>query len=366
MSAVVSHVEARLSDLFGYAGAVLFGRARSAISVLLEILGAGDGFNFVMPSNICSAVFAAARSSGAKVRLVAVSCDNGLASDRDLAAAVRKAEGPGVVMPAHLYGFVEDYPKTRAAAADAGWFVLENDSMAAKARLDKNDPGAVFGDALLVSFGYAKVIDAGGGGALLTNDAKLAEELKKAAMQLPPLDGEARAREEWRMGERRRLRRAPNDDAAARKSLDNIFFAEAEDLRHGFPDDLIAPLLSSLAALPETAARRRKRAEMWDTALAPFTDALKAPAVYQPVPWRVIRRVPGRRDAVVAALREGGIDAGTNFPPLSGTFPALPADRNQEDGAAWGQQVLNLWVTDDYDLIRIRRAAGIIGNAVES
>lgn len=177
-------LEARVADLFGYSNAVLFGRARSGVVALLSVLGLGPEAPFVMPSNLCSSLLLAVRSSGAKVELAGVSELNGLASDMTLVATMKQCAVPGVIMPAHLYGFVQPYEQTLSYAKAHNWFVLENDTIATKARFGGASRSA-FGDALLVSFGYAKTIEAGGGGALLTDDVALARELRLRAYSFP-------------------------------------------------------------------------------------------------------------------------------------------------------------------------------------
>jgi hypothetical protein len=87
MSATVSRLETRIAALFGYSGAVLFGRARSAVVALLEVLGGSRPF--VMPSNVCPDLWLAVhRAQAAPIVLVAVDGQTGLPPDEAFVAAM--------------------------------------------------------------------------------------------------------------------------------------------------------------------------------------------------------------------------------------------------------------------------------------
>lgn len=174
---VASSIEQRLCRLFGYEHAILFGRARAGLVAVLEE-AAGLNRAVVFPSNVCVAVLAAVVAAKQAPRLAAVSPQSGLAEDDRLAEAIMTISQPGVVMPTHIYGQLAEYRRTRRLAAERGWFVLENDSLAATISAGRDY--RAYGDALLVSFGSGKTIDAGGGGAILTNDKALASALTGA------------------------------------------------------------------------------------------------------------------------------------------------------------------------------------------
>lgn len=364
MASPGKHLEARIADLFGYREAILFGRARSGVITLLEVLGLGPGAGFVMPSNICPSLVMAVHSSGTAISLADVSESNGLASDDALVEQMHRAARPGVVMPSHLYGFVQSYPKTLVTARALGWFVLENDTIATRARLNGANRTA-FGDALVVSFGYAKAIEAGGGGVVLTDDIALAHELRSSERTLPPLDDSALEAEDKFMLFARQLRNLHGTESAlSDQERESRLFDQAPTCRYSFPENLEAPLANALDNFPHVIAERRRKVEKWNQLLTPFADALPAPQAECVVPWRLIRRAPGIRDRLVEALRKEGIDAGTNFPPLSSSFPILFPGGQHVGAERWGREVLNLWLSSAYEAPQMERAALIIGETL--
>lgn len=352
-------LERRLADLFGYGHCVLFGRGRAGLVAVLEVVRGAPGCPVVVPSNLCPAVIAAIHAAGAAPKLAQVSSRSGLAEDESLLRAMAAAPRPGVVMPCHLYGLLADYSGLRAAAAPSGWFVLENDTLFAAAARDGRR--IAFGDALLVSFNHAKTVEAGAGGAVLTDDAALAGALTACSRAWPVLDAEAEAVEHHLTLARRHLR-ALGQGALGEQLLE----IDAAHTRHAFPHALRPVVEAALDRTPALVASRWERVRWWEEALAGTEADLPAPAVPLSVPWRLVRfaRSPALRDAVVVALREAGIDAGTNFPPLTDGFPSLLGDQRHDDAVRWGQTVINLWLTEDYDQPRIRHAAEIIRAAI--
>jgi len=353
--------EERLCKLFAFAHVVLFGRARSGLAALSEILAETAGMPVLIPSNVCPAVPAALLAAGASTRLVPVSNETGLVPDARLAAAMEGIGRRGVVMPTHLYGLFGEYQETRKAALRLGWFVVENDTCAAT--LVNGTGRRAIGDALLVSFGIPKTIEAGIGGAVLTNDAGLARELAACVAGWPPIGAAAEQVERDVMLARRHLR------ALGRLELAEPLLAiEAAHTRYSFPESMRARLDAALDRLPDTLERRWERVRLWQEVLAPFAEQILVPPQPLSVPWRLVRRLrhANQRRGLVAALRQAGFDAGTNFPPLSQELPHLFAGQNHPDAEQWGRTVINLWLSDDYDSARIGAASKVIGQGLLS
>jgi dTDP-4-amino-4,6-dideoxygalactose transaminase len=353
-------LESRVADLFGYSHAILFGRARSGVAALLTVLGLSPEAAFIMPSNLCASLLLAVHSSGAKIELVGVSERNGLPTDLDFVDAMKRSVLPGLIMPAHLYGFVQTYAQTLAYARANNWFVLENDTLATRACLGGASRTA-FGDALLVSFGYAKTIEAGGGGALLTNDQSLARELQIQTDSFISLDDLAQQTESDFMLFDRYLRNTPvAESGVSINQREKLLFSRAPNCKFSFPENLLEPLSLAINGLSIKVDEKRRRIEMWNHFLSPFDNVLLRPESDYVVPWRLIRRVPGIRDKVVSALRQVDIDAGTNFPPLTNSFPSLFQNQLNVGADQWGSEVLNLWLSSDYGTEQMLRTAEVI------
>lgn len=309
----------------------------------------------LFPSNVCPAVLAAVAAASADPVPVPVSPVSGLAASSTFIQAIARASASGAVMPTHLYGLWSPYDSLR----DKGWFVLENDTLCVAAVRDGSRKAV--GDALLVSFNHLKTIDAGVGGAVLTDDRAFADELTRIARSWPGLSRQDLAVEDNLMLARRHLRSLGRGELG-----EHLFDLDVGSAPRSLPDDFRHMVAEALDIFPQVVANRWKRLEMWDAALASLSEELVSPEAELVVPWRLTLRVRRTelRDALVARLRAAGFDAGTNYPPLARDFPSmLPG---QDDAERWGNSVLNLWLTDVYDEARIRAAAAVISDFFET
>lgn len=350
-----------LSDLFRLEHVALFGRGRSGLAALLDE-AAIAGKPVLVPSNICPAILATIVGAGGLCKLVPVSPHTGLADDTRMAAALRaEPSAHGVVMPAHLYGFWTSYAETARLARSKGWLMIENDCMASLAAPTGARPEPL-GDVVLVSFGSGKTIDAGGGGAILTDDGDLAAALEWRGAAWPAIayDDE---RVEGHLTEARRALRALGRPEMAEPLLP----FDTSHLHHGFDDRLAPALEAALGSFGEGCERRRDTFFLWRDALRRFGDEIIVPSFETMAPWRLICRLrrEGLRDRLANHLREAGFDVGINYPPLTDGFPQLLAGQTHADADLWGANVLNFWLSDRYDSACIGQAADLIGRFLE-
>ncbi len=356
----MSVLEQRLARLFGFEYTVMLGRARSGLVALIETVH--DVYKpsvpVLLPENICPVLVTAIRAGGGTAVTVPVSPENGLPTDQAFIQVMNRTDNPGIIIPTHLYGFQGHYPETVKLAREKGWFILENDANAI--RIQNND--RPFGDALLVSFGYAKPIEAGSGGALLTNDLSLAKTLQKRVDSYAFLDDRALALEEDTMLKRRALRNAQGDSA---KLLDQICQTETDLSCFRFDHKNTDHLLAILDHFPEERTKRIEKNALWNQALAPLDNILQPVKLKQPVPWRHIRNVPNRRHHFAQSLWKCNMDAGINYRSLWRELPTGYLTGTPSSSDLWGESVLNLWVTKDYDQMHIKQAAEILMEAAD-
>lgn len=357
-------LEEKIAPLFGFDHGLLLGRARSSLVALIKILHNKDTLPLpvVLPENICSALVTAIRAGGGQAIPVPVSGDTGLPTDQAFAQTMEQTKGNGIFMPVHLYGFQCPYPQAIAKAREKGWFILENDACATRFQNPhtRPTPPAPYGDALLVSFGYAKPIEHGSAGALLSNDPALIKSLREASRAFPPMLDKDKAAEQNCMLARRALR---NGQMPQNQMIDTVGkICRIEEGLSSFsfnPEDIdaLSPLLD---AFPEQLRQRRERKLYWDIALEPLKDILKPVSLEQPVPWRLIRTVKTSRDSFTEALWRSGFDAGINYRSLWQEVPAHYLQGKQSKSDIWGDSVLNLWLTEGYNEERINRAVDVL------
>jgi dTDP-4-amino-4,6-dideoxyglucose len=152
--------------------ALLAGRGAAGIQAVLQVLGFRDR-PVLIPANTCYIVLWAVLRAGNRPYLVDVDPHTGNVTPETLTAC--NADGPAAVIPCHLYGLPAPMTGILAWARERSVFVLEDAALALGATVEDRPAGA-WGDASIFSFGLGKIVDAEVGGALLTDDSRLALE----------------------------------------------------------------------------------------------------------------------------------------------------------------------------------------------
>ncbi len=88
-----------------------------------------------------------------------------------------RSERVKAVIVSHLHGGIADMVKIVALARERGWAVVEDACQQPGARLEGRPVGS-WGDAGVLSFGGSKLLTAGRGGAVLTDDAQVHQRMK--------------------------------------------------------------------------------------------------------------------------------------------------------------------------------------------
>lgn len=172
----VEKFEAEYAASCGTRYAVAVANGLDALHLSLRAMGVGPGDEVIVPSNTYIATWLAVSQCGATP--VPVEPDEhtyNLDPSRIEAAITRRTR---VVLPVHLYGQPADMDAILKVAGNHGLRVLEDGAQAHGARYKGCTLGA-HGDAVAWSFYPGKNLGAmGDGGAVTTNDAQLADQLR--------------------------------------------------------------------------------------------------------------------------------------------------------------------------------------------
>lgn len=174
-----AEVEAFEQEFAGYTGTqhcVAVSNGLDALALALRAMGVGPGDEVIVPSNTFIATWFAVSQCGAvpvPVEPLEATCNIDLAR---IAAAITPRTR--AIVPVHLYGQPADLDPILALAKQHGLRVLEDAAQAHGARYKGRRIGG-HGDAAAWSFYPGKNLGAfGDAGALTTNDAALAEQLR--------------------------------------------------------------------------------------------------------------------------------------------------------------------------------------------
>lgn len=163
-------LEQELQTTLGVKHAQLTSSGTTALNVALAVLGVGAGDEVIMPTFTFVASFESILAAGATPILVDI--DDTLTLDpKAVAAAITPRTK--VVMPVHMCGSMADLDALKAICDEHNLILLEDACQAIGGSYKGKKLGTI-GDAGCFSFDYVKTITCGEGGAMITNDSKLA------------------------------------------------------------------------------------------------------------------------------------------------------------------------------------------------
>ncbi|HSA81817.1 MAG TPA: DegT/DnrJ/EryC1/StrS family aminotransferase [Geminicoccaceae bacterium] len=302
MGPEVEQLERALAEYVGVRHAVTCASGTDALLLVLKARGIGPGDAVFVPGFTFAASAEAVVLVGATPVFVDVdpaSCNLDPASLEDALAAVERAGElrPRAVIAVDLFGRPADYQALRPVARARRLFVLQDAAQSFGARWC-GAPAGGQGDAAATSFYPAKPLGAyGDGGAVLTDDDPLAEEVQLLRLH----------------GERREAARYEHVRVGLNSRLDTL---------------QAAILLAKLGSLDGEIERRATLARRYDEALGDLALPGALPGARSAWAQYTIR--VGARDWLAVELRRRGIPTAVYYPrplhrqPAYRHFPTAP------------------------------------------
>ncbi|MHC4443224.1 MAG: DegT/DnrJ/EryC1/StrS family aminotransferase [Planctomycetota bacterium] len=174
-------LEAEVADFCGVEHAVGVSNGSDAIVSALMALNIGPGDEVIVPAFTFFATAGSVARVGAKPVFVDILEDSFNMDPSGLAGAV--TDKTRAIIPVHLYGQFADMERILSIAAEHGLAVIE-DSAQAIGAMYHGRPACSFGTAGILSFYPTKNLSAiGEAGMVLTNDGRLADELRTVRLQ---------------------------------------------------------------------------------------------------------------------------------------------------------------------------------------
>ncbi len=349
--------ERDIARRFGREHALLTGRATTALYLLLKALGF-ERAEILIPVNACYAVPLAVLRSGNVPVFCDISLDHFGVTVETLARARTPRTRAAVVL--HMYGHTGDWNSLADWCRHEALYLIEDAALALGGAVQGRKTGAL-GDSSLLSFGAGKIIDCGGGGALLTGDGAIRREAKRVAESLPAFHADLSARMAEFGQIYRLLRQFERRHAGIHKGYGALFdlYAESYFFR---PDPVWADRIrQELPTLDLRFERRRRRAEFYASQLRrPWLVHTHFPD--ESMVWRYTLRCWHKRDELIECLRHHGIPVSSWYPAVDRMFAAresgLPSPYPQADFAS--DQVVNLWVDETLSDDAVRRTVDLI------
>ena len=295
--------EEELAAFCGAKHAVTCASGTDALVLALRAFGVGPGDAVICPSFTFCATAEVAVLVGATPVFVDVDPVTFNIDMKGIVGAIEVAKQAGLtpkaIITVDLFGLPADHPHVAAIAESENLFVLD-DAAQGFGAMHHNRRLGTFGHATATSFFPAKPLGCyGDGGAVMTEDANLADLMRSIRMHGQGSD------------------KYDNVRIGLASRLDTIQAAVLSEKLKIFPDEIEA----------RNAVARRYTRGLGDVAIVPAVpDGLTSVwAQY------TIRLAPGRRDALAAALRAQGIPTAIYYPiPLhkQGAYRTYPVSRS--------------------------------------
>lgn len=340
----IDEFEAGIEAFLGVEHAVVFNSGTTALASALRAHGVGPGDEVVVPSFTFVATANAVRLVGAEPVFADVERDRyGLAPESVRQVTTDRTEA---VIPVHYAGTPCRIEALAEVADEEDLVLLEDAAEAFGATLDAR-PVGTFGDSAMLSFCQNKVVATGEGGAVVTDDADLARDLRL-------LRSHGRASGEY----------FGSSGSGEYRALGN-------NLR--MPDVVAAIGVGQLDRVEELIAGRRRVASEYETRLAeidgvePMSDPPGGRHVYQLYTVTFAPEVD--RDSVVETLADRGIASKIYFEPVhESTYYRETYEKPVEHLStteALSERVLSLPMHPELSTEEIDRVAGALADAVE-
>lgn len=339
---------------------LLLGSGTAAL-VLACRMAPPDRKKIIVPAIACVNVLFAVLYAECTPVFVDICAETGLLDPNSVRIALEQDAEIGAVLVVHTYGHVADLHSIANYARANGAVVIEDAAQAQGCTYADNRPVGALGDLALVSFGHTKILDAGGGGVLMTDRRDMYEACLRLAAELPPppvdleeryADYRSRYYSEW-------AARARDPLALQRIGMLYRYFREA--FLHRGDEAMSKRIIDALPYLSQQVSARLALAAEYTAQLAGTRNVRLCEPAPGAVPWRFVFRVPAaERDALVECLRRAAVDVSCWYPSLQHFYANVTIGATLPNANTFAQEVVNLWVTPGYDKQKIHIACALI------
>lgn len=342
----------------------LVGNATAGLYLAVAALGL-RGKRVAIPNSVCHNVPLAVLLSGNTPLYLDVSRENlGI----DINELKSKADSIDAVIAVHAYGSVCDIAGISGFCKFHGIPLIEDIAVAQGAKIDGRPAGS-FSDIAVVSFGSGKIIDAGHGGAVLTDNHSILERI--AAHEAVFSDYHPSAKEAISAFGQYHTKLYNEHYGPNINAFSPSFKEQALSLRkHIFYrfDHTYEPIIEGrLESLDSFVEDRRGKAEIFMRLLAPHEHS-NIKLFHPPdgsVHWRFNLFINGR-DALLKQLLAKKFKISSWFPSADLFFEdRATSGVNTIVSDKVGDQILNLWVNEEVDLDYIKAISSEINSYIE-
>jgi dTDP-4-amino-4,6-dideoxygalactose transaminase len=368
MASAMDECEKVLARSLGRRHCVLVGRGATALWVAYGLADAARP-KVALPAMVCLSPMFTAIYAGRTPVFADVRERDATISPEAVERLLAEDPGVGAVVAVHLYGQPAAMAELEAIGRRRGVLVIEDLAQAHGGADAAGRPFGTFGDLSVVSFGHTKILDLGGGGALLTDDAALAERARAVVARLgdPPEEADRLATLYSR------LYYATWECGRADRRFYRVFDLFPELFKplylYRATDGMADRIRAALGGLEDEVAHRQELAALYAEGLQGLPGVTLLEPSGPGVPWRFTFRVKAAwRQALLGAIRQAGFDASSWYPGITDWTPSGRAQGRDRFPAAGRleEEVVNLWVTRAYTAEAVGRLVEVVRSTLRA
>ena len=328
------------------------GRVAWSIYALLKLHQKDNKQTIAMPSFVCQSVVASAIAANWEIKFLDVQIENGLVSSKEYLSSIE--QGVDAILFVHLLGNKNKINNLQKLCTSRDVLFIEDSAQ----YYDKYTIGQEtnLSYVRLVSFSHSKIIDAGAGGLVFSNDKSLIKEMNDFydSYSFRPnksLDGVSRKFKSKFYELKDRL---PENLDTKYEFKDLITtYLPLIDTQVEFTDNLLENIIFGINNLDKNIGRRKKnwanyRKYLDFPSLTPLLDN-------DSIPWRASFRIEGLdykdQHKISNSLRELGYDVSNWYLPAHWYIePTDEMDDQMQNTLKLSQEIIQFWVDRDLDM----------------
>ncbi len=337
--------ERLLSKYFNKKNAILAGRGATALWSIYKTL---DKPKVIVQANLClSPVFTLLYADKEPVF-----CDvlpNGNINPELVKKILSERDDVSAILAVHTYGVVCDMESLQEISKKNNVLLIEDACQALGGKYPNGSLLGTKGDISIISFGHTKILDLGGGGAVLTDDDGLIKEVN------------------YHLSTVREVKDTANLQQQYSNLYYSIFNAGSIDRRflklfYTFPDifkdlyfkevdkELSNKVVENFTKIEKIVLDRKDIAKKYAEKLKDINGIKIFYNDQTGVPWRFTFSIDSKiRDKMVFHLREKCFDVSSWYPSIVDWFKASEGTCfNFPESLKLEKEVVNLWVTPEY------------------
>ena len=348
---------------------LLFGRGASALMAAYHCVDETRPL-ILIPDTIClSPVYACIIANKIPV-FIDVDPITGTIDPSKVSEFINQEPRVGAVLGAHMFGHQADIDHLQMTCRQKGILLIED---AAQSILPgfQNATSEISGDLVILSFGHTKILEAkSGGGAVLTDNPELAKKLRYFRDKLKENLSNENLKEMSALYSR--LYYSITDLTRITSSAQSLFYDFHKIFRPLFERSISETAAGQISEMIQNAAETYEKRQIirriYDSHFANIRGLSIMPRTTDKILWRYSVKIQSNvRRKVLDALRSQGFDVSSWYPPAHSFFDPGYATYPSgcPEATKIGDQIMNFWITENYDAERIAAMARLITSLVQ-